>query len=194
MKKLQLISTLLITSLFSSNALFADHDTGYADDHIKPLNLLVTGGYDFGGDRLLEIEYFDGSEDIFRVGQGFNVGIGGEWFPNNANNFSIRGTAGVKYTTNRESNVDANLFAFPLEISANWKPARDLRIGIGYVEHLNPQLDSDLGDTHFQNASGPKYEIAYRNFALTYTNLDYIDDFGFEYNADSLGISYSISF
>jgi len=68
-------------------------------------------------------------------------------------------------------------------------------LGVAYVEHLNPTLDSfDFGDINFEDASGPKYEIAYKGFALTYTNIDYIDQDEFNYSADSFGLSYSFSF
>ncbi len=195
MKNIYLLASLLISSQFSSFALYADHEDSYADEPINSLSLLVQGGYDFGGDKLLEIEYLDGSVDTLRTGQGFNLAIGGELRPNGSKDFSLRGTAGFRYSSNRESDVEANIYSFPIELSANWYPSRDLRLGIGYVEHLNTTLDSyDFGDTNFEDASGPKYEIAYKGFALSYTNINYIDQDGFDYSADSVGLSYSFSF
>jgi len=193
MKKLNIVMSLLASSLFLNSSLLADHDDDY--EPIKPLSLLVQGGYDFGGDKLLEIEYLDGSVDTLRTGQGFNLAIGGELYPGGSENFSLRGTAGFRFTSNRESDVDASIYSFPIELSANWYPSRDLRLGIGYAEHLNPKLDSnDFGNTRFEDASGPKYEIAYKGIALTYTNIDYTDQDGFDYSADSFGLSYSFSF
>jgi len=176
MKNLCLLASILATSLFSSFALHADHDDAYAEEPSDSLSLFVQGGYDFGGDKLLEIEYLDGSVDTLRTGQGFNLAVGGELRPGGANNFSLRGSAGFRYTSNRESDVEASIYSFPIELSANLYLNRDLRLGVAYVEHLNPTLDSfDFGDINFEDASGPKYEIAYKGFALTYTNIDYID-------------------
>ena len=195
MKKLPLFIGLLTSSVLSSFALYADHDEHYEDEPVKPLSLLVSGGYDFGGDKLLEIEYFDGSVDTLRTGQGFNLNIGGELRPNASKDFSLRGTAGFRFSSNRESDVDATIYSFPIELSANWYPSRNLRFGVGYVEHLNTTLDSrDFGDTNFEDASGPKYEIAYKGFAVTFTNIDYRDQDGFKYSADTVGLSYSIAF
>ena len=52
MKKLHLFTGLLTSSLLSSFTLYADHDSSHDDDPVKPLSLLVQGGYDFGGDKL----------------------------------------------------------------------------------------------------------------------------------------------
>ena len=195
MKNIYLLASILVSSQFCSFALYANHDDHYADEPDKPLSLLIQGGYDFGGDKLLEIEYQDGSVDTLRTGQGFNLAIGGEFRPNTSQDFSLRGTAGFRYSSNRESDVEASIYSFPVELSANWYPSRDLRLGIGYVEHLNTKLDSyDFGNTSFEDASGPKYEIAYKGFALSYTNINYIDQDGFDYSADSFGLSYSFSF
>ena len=57
MKKFHLFAGLITSSLLSSVTLFADHDEHYEDAPVKPLSLLVSGGYDFGGDKLLEIVY-----------------------------------------------------------------------------------------------------------------------------------------
>lgn len=190
MKNIRRFPVLLSIALLSSNVVFADHEDAYH----KPLSLLVSGGYDFGGDRLLDIEYFDGSSDTIRTSQGFNLGVGGEYRPNASSNFALRGLAGFKFSTNRESNVDATIYSFPIELSANWYASRDLRFGIGYVEHLGAKLDSDFGNSNFEDASGPKYEIAYKGVALSFTEMDYVDQNGFKYSADTFGLSYSYKF
>ena len=75
-------------------------------------------------------------------------------------------------------------------------PTTDIRIGIGTTKHLNATLKGDdfFPDVDFESSLGTRLEIGYKWAALVFNSLTFTDDFGFEYDGGSIGITFSGTF
>jgi hypothetical protein len=157
------------------------------------LAFLLEGAIEMGGDRFGETVFTDGSTQTMRTGQGGTGAIGLEVRPSATSPFSVRTTAGLKFVTTAADNADISLTRIPLEAIASWNVTSDVRLGAGVAHHRRIRFDGDDfgADVAFDPATGYTLEIGWRWLALTWTGMDYTDEFDNTYDASSIGMSLS---
>lgn len=123
----------------------------YAD--FKPL---VTFGYDFGGEKLVHVEYTDGDTADIKTNQGFRFGAG-TVYVNEAGNFETELSVSYKVDRANGSNGHVAMSRFPVDWLAFYR-AKQVRIGAGLTYHLSPKLTgsgvAENIEAKFKNALG----------------------------------------
>ena len=158
----------------------------------SPVRFLIGAALEFGGESVAEIEFEDGETQDVNAGQGGSIGVGAEvQFPS-IDFLMFQGTIGIKYVTTQADNAHIRLTRFPIELTANWLITDDIKIGAGIAAHTNINFKADgIGpDASFDNAVGPLIEASYAGFGLRFTSMTYTDEFGFDYNANAIGVFY----
>ncbi|MGY6523392.1 MAG: hypothetical protein ACXIUD_16800 [Mongoliitalea sp.] len=159
-----LFLSLSATQVFSQNA-------------EKPVSvkLLIEGGFEFGGDEILQVFFTNGGDQTLRAGQGINLGIGGEMQFANFRHLMIRSAIGLKWTPTAADDANIMFLRFPVHFTPFWKINEDFRFGVGITTHLNPKLRGDgfFPDVTYTSTTNPRFEFGYKWFALTYTPMTY---------------------
>lgn len=152
---------------------------------------VLEGALEFGGDEFVEILFTDGSTQTLTTGQGGTIAFGAEYRV--APRLLLRGTAGFKFTSTAADNSNAMFTRIPLELVAHYALTSDWRLGAGAAYHAAINFDGDnLGpDLAFDPAIGGTVELGWRWVAVTYTAMNYRDEFGNDYNASAIGASFS---
>lgn len=150
---------------------------------------------EYGGDDLATFEFDDGSTQDIKTGQGITLALGGHYRAAESP-FSVRGTVGYKYVTTKASNADISISRTVLEVVGNYLWDNGWWVGGGITHHSGIKFDADgFGpDVDFDDATGPTLEVGWRWIALTYTNLDYKDEFGGEWDASNFGLKLTSKF
>lgn len=143
---------------------------------------------EFGGDRLVDVAYSDGSRASLEAGRGVNCG-GGVLFPWRES-LDVQSTVGVKWTTVKEAtNGTVDWLRLPLELLVFYKvPQWRLRVGAGPTLHLMNDLrgtqDAAVVSQSFESAIGLTFEadyvfgeknemaLGFRMTSITYTAKD----------------------
>lgn len=185
-------SLIFIAILFCS---FSNKSNAQETDKAVVAKFLLAGGIEFGGDDLLEVAFTNGETQSIKAGQGGYVEIGGQFHLSQLKNFLLRASIGFKYTTTAAENADIRLTRLPINISGNYMATKDIRIGVGLSTHQNIRLKGDgfIEDYKLNKAIGPRFEIAYKWFGLSYTIMNYVDEMDEKYSANSIGFSVSIA-
>lgn len=159
------------------------------------LKFLAGGALEFGGDSVTEIYFEDGSDQSVKTGQGASIFAGAEIFFTESEKLSLRASVGFKYVTTKATNYNITLTRFPIDVSANYRFAKDFRFAVGTVTHQNIKFNADgLGENEkFSGSLGGKIEIAYKWIGLSYTAMNYTDSQNRLYNANAIGITLSSS-
>jgi hypothetical protein len=159
----------------------------------KPLRFLIAGGLEFGGDEVATVNFTNGQSQNVNAGQGISLGVGAEYAIPGAESIRLRSTVGFKYVTTAADNVHIRLTRIPINLSGNYVFNNTWRVGLGYSFHNNIKFNAGgIGDNFtLQNTSGPFIEIAYKWVGLSYTIMEYKDEFGGSYSANSIGIVFS---
>lgn len=162
----------------------------------QPVKLLAGAAVEFGGTRLLEVTFTDGSEQTIYSGQGVS-GFGGLEYRFKAQpKASLRATAGFKYVTTAADDYHIRFTRIPIALTANWMADKDIRLAAGYVTHKNILLNMDgfSDNITFTTNGGFVLEAAYGYFGLSFTNLTYKGESGEKYLAKALGFTFSYPF
>ncbi len=156
---------------------------------------LIEAGIEFGGDEILQVFFTNGEDQTMRAGQGGYISFGGQFEFKNVKNLMIRTTLGIKYNTTAADNANIRLTRFPLQLTPFWKITDEVRLGVGITTHLGPKLNGDefTPDVKFESKAGPRFEFGYKWFALTYTAINYKDNFNKSLSASSFGASVSFT-
>jgi hypothetical protein len=157
---------------------------------------LLEGGIEYGGDELVELTFEDGDTQTMLAGQGGYVAFGGEFALSSLPRFVLRTSIGIKYNTNASSNADINLTRWPLTIMPILNINDSFRLGVGLTKHLRVFLDGDgfLPDLSMTSSVGPRFELGYKWFAITYTHLSYKWGGVQTYSASSFGANVTYTF
>ena len=179
--------------LFSVNFFAQDNlNTG------KPISakFLVEAGINYGGDEILEVFFTNGENQKMRAGQGGFIALGGEFQFSKIEPLALRATLGFKYNTTAADDANIKLTRVPINIVAFWKLNEDFRIGVGGTTHQNVSFDGDgfFSDVDFTSSFGPRFELGYKWFAITYEIINYKDEMNLEISANSIGLSASFTF
>ena len=163
-------------------------------------------GLEYGGEKVLEFEYEDGSKPDVTAGGGLLLTVGGgaqvAAFGRHA--FDAQVNAGLKWRTiPAATNQDANWLRFPVEGLLFYRAPAGFRLGAGATVHLQNALKASgsvLNDKlEFKNTPGFLAQAEYirNNFAfdLRYTMMDYeVESSSGTVDASSIGIGLSYLF
>jgi hypothetical protein len=157
------------------------------------LRFLVNGALELGGDPVAIIGFTNGDSQNVNAGQGISLGVGGELSLLAKEQFRIRGSVGIKYVTTAADNAHIRLTRIPLILTANWVIQDHWRIGAGIVSHQAIRFNAGgLGGNFSLSApAGPVVEVAYKGIGLSYTIMEYSDEFGDNYSANAIGLTFS---
>ena len=167
-----------------------------AGDRQEGLGFVLEADLEYGGDDIATVNFTDGSAQDIKAGQGLSVAMGAHYRSREDSPFSVRGTVGYKYVTTAASNADISISRVVFEVLGNYAWENGWWVGAGITRHSNIKFDGDgFGpDVTFDDATGPTVEIGWRWIALSYTQLDYADEFGDEWDASSLGLTLTTKF
>jgi hypothetical protein len=156
------------------------------------LRFLIEGALEMGGDRLVRLDFTDGTSQELSAGQGGTIGAGFQWRPAAVPRFSAAATVGFKFVSNASENADIGITRVPLKLSGRWAVAPDWAIGAGLVRHGTVRINGDgfFDDETLTSSSGLQLEVAWRAVALTYTGLTYTDATGKAFDAGSIGLGF----
>jgi|SRR5215203_1817533 len=187
-KKLTLLLLLLFTSFCHS---FAQEN----EKKVSPVRFLIKGGFEFGGDDVVEVYFTNGEKQSVKAGQGVSIAIGGEFQIPRIEKLLFHATVGYKYVTTQADNVHIRLTRVPIHVTANWMAAKKLRFGAGLATHQAIRFKADgIGeDISFDGATGPVFEVAYSGIGLTYTAMTYKDQDNLTYSANAIGLSFTLT-
>ena len=141
-------------------------------------------GGDYGGDKVLQFEYEDGSTPDVIAGGGLLLTAGGALgvFTRGAHSVDAQVNLGVKYRTIPEaSNQDVSWLRFPLEGLLYYRTPVGIRLGAGATVHLHNVMEASgavlNSRVEFKNKPGLLLQAEYVrkniSFDLRYTALDY---------------------
>ncbi len=153
---------------------------------------VLEGGFEFGGDRLIELTFTDGSRQHLTAGQGGTIAAGLQYRPAGLPRLSIAGTVGYKFVTNASENANIGITRVPVELVGRYMLDRDWWAGAGVVMHNSITINGDgfLPDATLDASAGPTLEVGWRWIALTYTAMDYTDEVGQTFDASAIGVMF----
>lgn len=151
--------------------------------------LVLEADAEFGGDNIAIIYFDDNSDQDVETGQGISIAGGVHY--RTASNLDIRGTLGYKYVTTKADNADIYVERFVLEAVADYFFASGWYLGAGVTQHTGISFHGDhiAPNLQFDDATGFTLEAGWSFIGLSYTFMDYEDEFGNKYNANNIGVS-----
>lgn len=154
--------------------------------------LVIEGGFEFGGDEIIEILFTNGDTQKLTAGQGGTIAIGGQFQPASIPRLSLAATVGYKFVTNASENASIGITRIPLELIGRWKLDGDWSLGAGVVRHASVNVNGDgfVPDVSMEASTGATLELGWRWAALTWTTIEYTDPIGGVYDAGSIGVSF----
>jgi hypothetical protein len=157
---------------------------------------VLDAGVEYGGDDILTVSFTNGSDQDIKLGQGGTIALGGYFKPNAASPFSVRGTVGYKFVTTAAANADIGIDRIVYEVVGNYDWPSGFRVGAGLTQHTGIKLHGDgFGpNLKFDDATGVTAEFGWRWIGLSYTAIDYKDEFGGKWNAGSVGLDVMFRF
>lgn len=172
----------------------------------RPVHGIIRVGGEYGGDKLLEFEYEDGTTPDVTAGGGLllSVGAGGQLARLGRGALDAQLTAGFKWRTiPPATNQDANWIRFPVEGLLFYRFPAGFRLGAGATVHLANEFKTSgavLNESvTFNSTPGAIVQAEYirRNvsFDLRYTMLEYEEESGdFTVDASSIGVGIGFVF
>ena len=162
---------------------------------------------DFGGDKLLDLTYNDGSKSDITSGDGILLGGGAavELYSTESFAFDFQPSLSWKFTTIQEaSNGNATWTRFPADMLLFFRDKKNsFRIGAGLTHHMMNKLDGEgvlsQATQEFDNTLGYIIQADYMldyfmSFDLRYTAISYSSDTVSAVNANSIGVGMSFFF
>ena len=154
------------------------------------LGFVTDFSLEVGGDDILTVAFTNGETQTIRAGDGGTLAIGGILRPSAASHFSLRATAGIKFSGTAAD--DANIFFLraPVELVGSYALPNGARVGGGLVSHVWNRYKGDgfFPDQSYAATTGFTAEIGYKAIALTYTAITYTQQGGPSYGAGNIGL------
>lgn len=135
MKKIALVIALAIASL---NSALAQNAPLQNAPEQKQLRFLVGGGLTFGGDKLVTVEYVNGTEMDVRAGGMLAMNAGIDYRVTDT--FSFQATVGYHVDDSSARNGDARFTRVPMELLAYYHLGPQWRVGGGARYVSNPKF------------------------------------------------------
>lgn len=168
---------------------------------------LVRLGGEYGGDKVAEFQYSDGSSPAVTAGGGVMLALGGAatLFSRDAHAVEAQASLGVKYRTiPPATNQDATWLRFPVEGLLFYRLPAGVRLGGGATVHLNNTLEASGEASNdrveFKSSPGFIVQADYGRgssvFDLRYTMLEYeiVGSSGGKIGASSVGVGFTYFF
>ncbi len=169
-----------------------------------------SAGLEFGGDKLVDITYSDGSNSDIRAGRGILLSGGAVFVLSDTapHRFELQPSLGIKWTGVKEAeNGSVDFYRFPIEVLSFYRNTDShFRIGGGVTYQVRNELkgtkDAALASTRFENALGLVLQGDFmvgkhRNmgFGLRYTAIKYEPKVGGDsVNGSSIGFIFTFVF
>jgi hypothetical protein len=155
------------------------------------LNPVIEGSVEYGGARVVDLTFQNGSSQVLHAGQGATFAAGLQLRPAAMPRFSVSGTVGFKFVTNASDNADIGITRIPIEVVGRWGLNRNWWAGAGVVRHVAVTINGDdfFADEALRASAGATVELGWRWAALTYTTVKYTDTAGATLGAGSVGVS-----
>jgi hypothetical protein len=171
--------------------------TSFAQAEQERPTITLNLDYMSGGEKLVEMEYTDGSSDSVSAGAG--IGFGAGLRQSVAEQVSIEGRLGYLSDTASGKDgfgrtVEFTFSTLPVDILAHYEAGKH-SIGGGLTYHMNPSLDIDGTEFEFDNAMGTLIEYQYSwspkaALSVKYQNISY-DYEGTNFDGAGFGIGLS---
>ncbi|WP_345163535.1 hypothetical protein [Nibribacter koreensis] len=191
MKKLLLIPVLLVVALSTAFAQTSSDST--VTKPYLPVRFLVGASFEFGGDKVAEVQFTNGESQSIPAGQGVSIHAGGQFQFPKLDKFLLRATVGFKYVTTQADNAHIRLSRIPLHLTANFMATDKIRLGAGLASHQSITFKTDgIGqDFELKGSTGAIFEVAYSFIGVSYTAMTYKDKYSNSYSANNIGITFS---
>ncbi len=152
------------------------------------LSPVFTSALEFGGDKLIDVTYSDGSKSNIEAGRGIILGGGVniDLTETKPHTFEAQATLGVKWTSTKQAtDGSVDWYRFPLELISFYRNTeKDFRIGGGLVYQFGNELkgskDASNASAKFDNSTGYVIEGDYflgteknMSIGLRYTGISY---------------------
>ena len=172
----------------------------------RPLHGIIRVGGEYGGDKLLEFEYEDGTTPDVTAGGGILLSVGGgaQLARLGRSSLDAQLSAGFKWRTIPPAdNQDANWIRFPVEGLLFYRHPSGFRLGAGATVHVANAFKTSgavLNESiEFNNTPGAIVQVEYVrgnvSFDLRYTMLEYEEKSGdFTVDASSIGVGIGFMF
>jgi hypothetical protein len=142
---------------------------------------VIVAGVDFGGDKIVTVQFTNGNSDSIRAGDGLYLGAGVS-IRDDDNKIEFLGTLNYKYTSISADNGSVTWTRIPLDALAFYRWEK-FRLGGGVTYHTSPKISGSgfaSGSVTVDNALGevvqgdflvgPKFWIGLRYTHITYKN------------------------
>jgi hypothetical protein len=182
MKQIVALASLLALSAGAANA--------------EGLGFTFEADLEYGGDDLATVNFTDGSSQHVKAGQGVTLALGGHYRASEASPYSVRATVGYKFVTTAAENADIGVERTVFEVVGNHLWPSGFWLGGGLTHHSGVRFKGDgFGpDVDFDDATGLTAEFGWKWIALSYTKIDYKDEFGGKWDGSSLGLTLTSKF
>ena len=129
-------------------------------------------GLSVGGDTLGTVFFVNGTRED--IDAGYWLSAGGGMIQRVNDKFGIKYSAAYKLWPSTATNVSILKTALTVDI-VPYIRSGDHRFGFGVSHHFSPKVDWDglLPTDHYDDATGPVVEYAYKYFSFSYTDMDY---------------------
>ncbi len=129
----------------------------------RDIGFLLRMGFDFGGDKLAEVRWSDGTTDTLKAGQLISFSAGALYHPDAQ--WALEGTLGYKFDKVNGSNGSIEFTRIPLDVIVAYANGGH-RIGGGAAVHFSPTFTCDAGGVcnataSFDTAFGAIVQYAY---------------------------------
>jgi len=167
---------------------FRDHSDSSSDK--SGLGFVVSGAFEFGGDKVATVVYTDGSTQSVNAGQGLTLSIGGHYRFSSLP-IDIMATAGYKYVTSKASNANIYIGRVVPALQVSYWFTDSWWAGVGPTWHANNEFRGGqfVQNLKFDTAMGATIQGGWRWVALSYTNMKYKDQFDNKYDASNFGLA-----
>lgn len=104
---------------------------------------MLEGAFEFGGDKLIEIIFLDGSTQSPTAGQGGTIAFGGQYRLPSVPRLAIAATLGYEFVTNASENASIGITRIPVEVVGRWTLNEDWWAGAGLTMHSAVKVNGD---------------------------------------------------
>jgi len=169
---------------------FSDHSDSSSDG--SGLGFVVSGAFEFGGDKVATVVYTDGSTQSVNAGQGLSLAIGGHYRFSSIP-IDIMTTVGYKYVTSKASNANIYIGRVVPAMQVSYWFTDAWWVGVGPTMHLNNEFRGGqfVQNIKFKPSVGATVQGGWKWIALSYTNIKYTSDdaFKLKYDASNFGLA-----
>ncbi|MEQ1664392.1 MAG: hypothetical protein ABL927_03355, partial [Bdellovibrionales bacterium] len=172
----------------------------------KPIPVLLFN-YDFGGDRLIDVTYADGTHSKIDAGNGLLFGGGAIWDFYQKTDFNLQLQSNIAYkfqSVKEASNGNGSWDHIPFEVLGYYNHhTLPIRAGVGLTYQFGNKFKGsgflEPYTTKFKNTTGSIIDVDYKYekyyFGLRATNIEYkSESTGKSVSGNSIGLTFSMTF